>query len=218
MSHFDVTMPTIAQVVTSAGLARWQEHVADCYQKLGFLSPEDCPEGRAADTYDQHSTHFSVLNAEGGVVGTFRFVPYYENSQWPMSATLDLSRIQEKERYFELTRLTTDRMGGFLTGLKGSSSVFRSQLFHAACYGMTFARQKNLDGFVAIIDLSMFDAFNRRFSNTLQPIEGFTPTYYDGGWVLPVRLRVSDWEEKVAGEDSKIKDYLQSIQLDPVTH
>ena len=193
------------------GLVAWRTHVADCYLKMGFLEPSECPDGQAHDRYDARSLHFSLTSDTVQGAGTFRFVPYdhLDNHPLPITEAFEFGDWDLGDR-FEITRLTTRRRGGFKTGLQGN--LERSILFHAACYGVAFAEVNGLTGFVAMVDPDIFAAFNRRFANTMWPIPGTTMQHFKGGWVVPVYLDAATFREQVANDDPFIAGYLGSIQ------
>lgn len=203
--------------IHGSDLALWQATVATCYIGMGFLKESDCPDGRAVDNFDARSAHFSLVDGVGGsTIGTFRFVPPSDTPHpLPMSEVFDLvTELHQPNRHFELTRLTTQSKGGFLKGMNRNGNLNRSILFHAACTAVLFAEKNGYDGFMAMIDLDMFTAFNRRFNDTLQPLTNLSPAYYEGGWVMPVRLSTRQFRRDAAPTNEAVREYLDNVEMD----
>ena len=75
-----------------------------CLEKK-WLNPEEYPDGKETDEYDQHSVHFLAANDTSKIVGTARAIfpselglPVFNNFE-------DIATPDDVERYVELSRL-----------------------------------------------------------------------------------------------------------------
>ncbi|HHV36140.1 MAG TPA: GNAT family N-acetyltransferase [Syntrophomonadaceae bacterium] len=89
-----------------------------CLEKK-WLNPEEYPDGKETDEYDQHSVHFLAQNDTGKIVGTARAIFPSELGLPVLNNFTDIAIPDHVERYVELSRLIVAKETRGLTATIG---------------------------------------------------------------------------------------------------
>lgn len=198
-------------------LAMWQRFVAERYITHGFVTKDECVDGRMKDVYDERSLHFFFFKeCSKEIVSTFRLVMYSNDAPFPLEEVFDLTLNDfESADFFELTRVISNRKGDFIReSIRESAS--KSVMFLATCYSMKYARYNKKAGFLVMIDPVMFVRFNLLFGNIMHPLLNLEPRYYKGGWLIPAKVTLDDFESKAITINEGTRVYYNSILIGDV--
>ena len=100
--NFTVTTASTPDLREKAYRLRYQVYC----RELGFLPPENYPNGCEQDQFDDRSWHFCTLEADGSLAATVRLVPRSSAGGWPMDSYCpELGAQAARHRAGEISRL-----------------------------------------------------------------------------------------------------------------
>ena len=190
----------VLRVFTEEELEIFQRFVYSKYCfRDGYLKPEDYPEGRAVDEFDQHSAHFLLYppNSEN-LAGSFRIVRHTKKHGLPIQKAFELPNIY-LDNFCELTRVISQK---YNNSLGNDSGIGKSVLFEAVRHAIVFCKQHDLNGWIGMADLLAFLKINKICKNTFMPVS--PPIFYQGGWTMPAVLEIEKLFQVLRKDDPKL--------------
>ena len=185
-----------------------QRIVQDSYRALGYLCDEDVPTGILKDPYDNAGAQYALLfdPTTHAPSGTFRIVVPLPEQGLPFHCAYPELRNDEQTHACEPTRVVSTRKTDML---HTPNSIVYSVLFEAVVRSIAFAKKNDLPAVISLGTPPIMRWINGTFGkiqNTVGPKK-----FYKGGYVIPCRVKVADYEEMTHVDHPIIWEYYSTL-------